>query len=414
MMLHVGISAARDAERAAHETIGEARRHARAGAFALVLCTDGYDVDALAAAITRELGEIPWAGCCGAGVFAGVEMIEQGVVVGVLDGADASFGVGVGGPVSANARDAGREAVAEALASLRGGREPAAGLSAENGEGRPPTGERPRRAHRSFIVLSDALTGDAASVIRGAVQEAGAGAGWAGGGAGDNLRYVRTAQFARGRAWHDRVVVVAIDSDRPTSVGIRHGWHPYGPPTMVTRAHGATAVELDYQRAFDAYREVARNNGDDVTERDFARFAMTHPLGIPQPNGEFVIRDPLAVEADGSLRCVAEIPDGSTMRVMQGDRDDLLGAARSAASDARERMLGPPGGVIVFDCVSRYLILGRDMRRELAAIQEGVGRETPMMGCLTLGELGTAGSMAPQFHNKTAVVMALPPSRGMG
>ena len=106
MMLHVGISAARDAERAAHETIGEARRHARAGAFALVLCTDGYDVDALAAAITRELGEIPWAGCCGAGVFAGVEMIEQGVVVGVFDGADASFGVGVGGPVSANARDA--------------------------------------------------------------------------------------------------------------------------------------------------------------------------------------------------------------------------------------------------------------------------------------------------------------------
>jgi len=233
-----------------------------------------------------------------------------------------------------------------------------------------------------------------------------------GGGAGDNLRYVRTAQFALGRAWHDSVVVVAIDSDRPTSVGIRHGWHPYGPPTMVTRAHGATAVELDYRRAFDAYREVARNNGDDVTEREFARFAMTHPLGIPQPNGEYVIRDPLAVELDGSLRCVAEVPDGSTMRVMQGDRDDLLRAARAAASDARERVLGPPGGAIVFDCVSRYLILGGDMRRELAAIQEGIGRETPMMGCLTLGELGTVGSVAPQFHNKTAVVMALPPSPG--
>jgi hypothetical protein len=387
MMLHVGISAARDAKRAAHETVGEAMRHARAGAFALVLCTDAYDVDALAAAFTRELGDIPWAGCCGAGVFAGVEMLEQGVVVGVLDSADASFGVGIGGPVSASAREAGRDAVAGAIAALRG-----------------------RRTHRSFIVLPDALTGDAASVIRGAVQEAGAGAGWAGGGAGDNLRYVRTAQFAHGRAWHDRVVVIAIDSDRPTSVGIRHGWHPYGPPTMVTRAHGATAVELDYQRAFDAYREVARNNGDDVTEREFARFAMTHPLGIPQPNGEYVIRDPLAVERDGSLRCVAEVPDGSTMRVMQGDRDDLLRAARAAASDARERMLGAPGGAIVFDCVSRYLILGRDMGRELAAIQEGVGRETPMMGCLTLGELGTVGSVAPQFHNKTAVVMALPPS----
>lgn len=389
MLLHVGISAARDAHRAAHEAIGEALGHAPAAAFALVLCTDTYDVDALAAAVTRELGELPWAGCCGAGVFAGVEMLEQGVVVGVLDGTDASFGVGVGGPVSTSAREAGRAAVAEALAALG-----------------------KRRAHRSFIVLSDALTGDAASVIRGALQEAGAGAGWVGGGAGDNLRFVRTAQFARGKAMHDSVVVVAIESDRPTSVGIRHGWHPYGPPTMVTRAHGATAVELDYQRAFDAYREVARNNGDDVTERDFARFAMTHPLGIPQPNGEYIIRDPLAVEPDGSVRCVAEVPDGSTMRVMQGDRDDLLRAARSAAGDARDRVRGPPGGAIVFDCVSRYLILGRDIRRELDAIQEGVGRDTPMMGCLTLGELGTVGRAAPQFHNKTAVVMALPSSAG--
>jgi hypothetical protein len=389
MRLHVGISAARDVARAARETVGEALCHTRAAAFALVLCTDAYDVEALAAALTRELGEIPWAGCCGAGVFAGVEMLEQGVVVGVLDSADASFGVGVGGPVSTRAREAGRDAVAGALAALSG-----------------------RRAHRSFIVLPDALTGDAASVIRGAVQEAGAGAGWVGGGAGDNLRFVRTAQFALGKAWHDSVVVVAIESDRPTSVGIRHGWHPYGPPTMVTRAHGATAVELDYQRAFEVYRQVAHDNGDDVSEGEFARFAMTHPLGIPQPNGEYVIRDPLAVELDGSLRCVAEVPDGSTMRVMQGDHDDLLRAARSAASAAREGVLGPPGGAIVFDCVSRYLILGRDIRSELAAIQEGVGRETPMMGCLTLGELGTVGSVAPQFHNKTAVVMALPPTPG--
>src|SRR5690606_518639 len=111
MLLHVGISAARDAHRAAHEAIGEALGHAPAAAFALVLCTDTYDVDALAAAVTRELGELPWAGCCGAGVFAGVEMLEQGVVVGVLDGTDASFGVGVGGPVSTSAREAGRAAV---------------------------------------------------------------------------------------------------------------------------------------------------------------------------------------------------------------------------------------------------------------------------------------------------------------
>ena len=391
------MSSSLDVEQAARETLREALRGAdRDGlspAFAIVLSTDGYDADALAAAFTRALGGVPWAGCCAAGVFAGTEVLEQGVVLGLIEARDVSFGVGVGGPVSGNARAAGRAAVAGALDAL-------GALPART------------RQHRTYMILPDALTGNAADVIRGAVQEAGAGSVWAGGGAGDNLRFVRTAQFAFGRAWRDRVVVVAIDGPVPISVGIRHGWHPYGPATMVTRAHGATAVELEYQAAFEVYRRTAVNNGDHVDENGFALFAMTHPLGIPQANGQYVIRDPLSVEPDGSLRCVAEVPDGSMVRVMQGDRADLLGAAEQAAREARSGVAGSASGAIVFDCVSRYLMLGPSVRDELAAIQSGIGRGTPMMGCLTLGELGALGTAAPQYHNKTAVVMALP--RGGG
>lgn len=387
MRLHTGMSAAADTDTAAREAVREALHDARAPAFALVLCTDQYDVGRLATTVGAELGPVPWAGCCTAGVSTGAEFLQRGIAVGVLSGRDARFGVGLGGPVSQDARAAGRVAVAEALSSLGASR---AGRC------------------RALIVFPDALAGNAAEVVRGAAHEAGAGMVWAGGGAGDNMRFVGATQFAHGAAHSDCVVVVAIDADRSIASGIRHGWHPYGPTTQVTLARGATAIELDYDCAFDVYRCTAARNGDLVSREKFGSFAMTHPLGVPQANGDYVIRDPLEVEANGGLRCVAEVPEGCLVRVMQGDRADLLGAAHAAAAAARSGVESALGGALLFDCVSRYPILGDQMREELSAIRAGIGADVPVLGCLTFGEVGATGASAPQFHNKTTVVLALP------
>jgi len=360
---------------------------ADAPAFALVLSTDQYDAVRLAHAVTRELGPLPWAGCCTAGVFAGAELLTQGLVVGVFSARDAAFGVGTGGPVSLDARGAGRAAIAQAIAAL------------------PPLG---RERSRTILLLPDALTGNASEVVRGAAQEAGAGPLWAGGGAGDNLRFVRTAQFAHGEAFRDHVVAIVLDTRLPVGLGIRHGFSAYGPPVLVTRSAGATAVELEYERPFDVYRRTAEARGDHVDEASFASFAMTHPLGIPQADGDHVIRDPLAIEPDGSLRCVGDVPDGSLVRVMQANRSELVAAARQASADAREAVHGPTGGAIIFDCVSRAKLLGNHMRDELVALQKGMGVGVAMMGCLTFGEVGAFGAAPPQFLNKTTVVLALP------
>ena len=283
----------------------------------------------------------------------------------MLSDATASFGVGVGGLVSRDARGAGRRAVADAIAPLP-----------------PLTGDR----RRTFIVFADTVLGNAAEVLRGGVQEAGAGGLWVGGGAGDNLGHVRTAQLGLGRAWHDRVVVVAIDAPLAFGVGIQHGWRPYGPPAMITRAHDDVAVELEDEPAFEVYRKTAAIRGDEVDEELFREFATTHPLGIPQASGEHVIRDPLALSPDGGLRCVGEVPDRAIVRVMQGERLDLVRAAHTAATAARAGVEGSPGGGIVFDCVSRRRVLGDAVSDELRAIQVGLGSGVPLMGCLTFGE----------------------------
>ena len=387
MRIQIGKSRSPDCVAAAREASHQALRGADAPTFALVLCTDQYDAPGLASAIDAELGALPWAGCCAAGVFVGTELLLQGLVIALFHGNDFRVGVGMGGPVSVHPRAAGRAAVAEAVSKL-------------------PL--KPPGFRRTLFVLPDALSGNSTEVVRGAQQEAGAGIRWAGGGAGNTVPFVKSAQFVQGQAYEDQVVVIAFDAQEPLGVGIQHGWSPYGPPSQVTKARGSTAVELDYERAFEVYRHTAESRGDALDTRSFPRFAMTHPLGIPQANGEFVIRDPLSVEPDGSVRFIAEVPDGSLVRVMEGKRTDLLDAAAIAATLAREATPGALGGAVVFDCVSRYLVLGDGVRDELSRFQAALGEGVPLVGCLTLGEVGAMGGGVPQFHNKTAVVVALP------
>jgi hypothetical protein len=372
--------------------IGEASRLALCRAsepvLALVLSAGGNDPSRLAAALSQELGSIPWIGCSSAGVIVGSELIHHGVALGIVSSGEAYVGTGIAGPVSRNPAGAGAAAVARALDQL------------------PPLS--PQRS-RAILIFVDAVGGQGAEAVRGAVREGGTAAAWAGGGAGgDNLGGTRTSLLARGSAYYDHVVVAALDLPGPIGVGMRHGWRPYGPPLMVTRSEGAIAHELEYEPAFEMYRRIAVNRGDDVSAESFAAFAMSHPLGIPQADGEHVIRDPLNVEQDGGLRCISEVPDGALVRLMQGNPRALLVAAQEAAVAARKRAGGILGGALVFDCVSRSLMLGDEIGEELRGFQTAIGMQVPLMGCLTFGEIGALGAGVPQFHNKAAVVLALP------
>ncbi len=387
MRLSVGWSTAPSAAEAA----AEATEHARGGngharcAFAVVFSTDNYEPAEIARALAGPLAGLPWIGCTTAGVICGRRLLREGLAVGAVWSNTVRVGLGVGGPVSVNARAAGRMAVAQALSGM--------GLLHE------------RRA-RSLVLLADATSRAAAEVLRGGVEEGGAGMTWAGGGVGDNLLLTHACELLRGHAYRDRAVALALEDDASPAIILHHGWLPYGPATLVTRASGPRLEELDFQRAFDVYRATAERHGDEVTADSFAEFAMLHPLGIPQAFGDHLIRDPISVTADGALDCVAEIPEGSLVRLMAGQRSDLLEAAHAAALRARRRASAPGAGGILFGCFSRYRLFGNNLEEELCTVGDTLQDEFPLIGCLTLGEVGAMRGGVPQFHNKTAVIMA--------
>lgn len=385
MALHftVGRSTAFSEEHAAKEAIVAAAKQAGPLALAVVFSTPQYVQDRLAQSLQAELGGVPWVGGSASVVFSGTELLRRGLVVGLFSGEGIQVGVGMGGPLSQHAAESGRQAAAEALAFMP-----------DSQEGH----------HRLLLTFLDATVGNPAQAVRGASEVAGAFATWVGGGTGDNLLVIPSVQFAKGRAWRDRVVIVALDSPSRWGTGIEHGWQPYGPPVMVTGSDNNRLRELDYQSAFDVYRHSIALPHDEA----FARFSARHPLGIPQIFGWHLIRDPAEAYLDGSIRCVGEVPEGCLVQVMRGETLSLLKAATQAARAAKTDVrTAPLAGALVFECCSRLNDVDGELKTELLAIQKTLGKGLPLAGCLSLGEVGVKGGGPPQFHNKTTVVAAM-------
>ena len=387
MRLRIGTSTDADGGTA----VSTAARLALAGstspALALVFATFEYPAEAVREAAQHALGEIAWAGAFTPAILVGSQVMPHGVAVGVIDCDRVRVRIGAAGPVSVDARDAGRRAAREALAEMP----------------LPPADRS-----RAMLLFSNTESGDAAEVVHGALSVAGSGIAWCGGGTGSLEPGVHSAQFMRSGVLRDHVLAVTLDCPSRVGVGIKHGWQPTGAPAMVTRARGCLLERLEHRPAFEIYRAAAEERGQQLGTQEFAAFAMTRPLGIPQANGEYLIRDPLSVDEAGALRFLASVPDGALVRVMEGTPTMLVEAARVAAAMARDDAGGSVGGALVFDCISRYLMLGDRLTEELAACQGALGAEVPVLGCLTFGEVGAFGSRMPQFHNKTTVVLALP------
>ncbi len=369
------------AREAVDEAVRLALANVRCPAFAFVFSTPQYSADDVAASLGDALGSVPRAGCITPAILVGREVVERGLAVGVIDSEHVRVRVGAS-PLSLGARNAGRSA---ALAALEG-------------MPLPPTDRS-----RAMILFASTTAGDAAEVLHGALGVAGAGVAWGGGGTGEGA-----AQLEGSRALHDHVVAITLDAHARIGAGLQHGWQPSSAPAMVTRVVGPVVERLEDQTAFAIYRAAALELGQDVALENFAAFAMTHPLGIPQADGEYLIRDPVSVDASGALRFMAGLPDGALVRVMEGTPNMLVAAAKIAARMACEDAGGPLGGALVFDCISRYLLMRDRLGDELAACQTALGQDVPLFGCLTFGEVGAFGARMPQFHNKTMVVLALP------
>ncbi len=189
---------------------------------------------------------------------------------------------------------------------------------------------------------------------------------------------------------------------------LEHGY--LAPERMITATatEGNRILTIDWRPAFEVYREVIfAQYGVEVNRDNFYQYATHFPFGIVRADDDIIVRIPVALEQDGSLFCVGEVPPNAMLTLLQAPEVDSTHTVETLVKGLNT-LNGPMAGreLLTFYCAGRRMHLGDKSADELKALEArtGVAR---MAGALSLGEIGSVTEWGyPLFHNATLVCSA--------
>ena len=271
------------------------------------------------------------------------------------------------------------------------------------------------------MIFCDGLIEEGSKLILGIQQILGSSFPIAGASASDNLRFYKTYLYYNNEMLTDAAVGILWGGKLNFGLSLRHGWKPLGKPRTITESKGNIIKEIDNQKAVKLYQDYFAKDVLNL-KKELKYISTLYPIGLYlEGEQEYLLRNIISINEDGSLICQGDVPSGSRARLMIGTEESCLDAAQEAAHEAKENfnLLIPPFAktkpsikfVFVFNSVSRYILLRRKANEELNMIHKAIGIELPLIGIYTYGEQGPLKATAYQgkvhFHNQTIVIIAL-------
>jgi hypothetical protein len=209
--------------------------------------------------------------------------------------------------------------------------------------------------------------------------------------------------FDNERLVQDGLLAILLP-DHPGAV-VEHCYRAPQRMISATSTLGNRIIDIDWRPAFDVYREAARDEYGVAIDRDnFYQVAVHFPFGIIRANGEIIVRMPVALEEDGSIFCVGEVPPNALLTLLRAPEVDSRQTVETLAHGLNA-MYGSLAGanLLTFYCAGRRIHLGGGAEIELAELlkRTGPGQQA---GALSLGEIGhSVQSGYPVFHNGALV-----------
>ncbi len=265
-----------------------------------------------------------------------------------------------------------------------------------------------------FLMLLDGLAENGAAAVRGIQSVLGKNFPIIGGSAGDDFLFKKTYQYHDGEILTNSIIGIGLSGNFSYGIGVRHGWESIGLPMKVTKAKGAKLIEINNRPALSIYEDYFGKKSEELIKEPIAKMAYTYPLGMSVIGSqELLIRDVVIANKEGEINCAAEIPEGAEIRLMLGDPEKAIKAAKEAAESALSQLKGiKPKVILVFNCIARSKLLRERKGEEIAAVQEVLGKDVPLIGFYTYGEQAPlSGIVGPEcfsvFHNETMALLAL-------
>lgn len=181
------------------------------------------------------------------------------------------------------------------------------------------------------------------------------------------------------------------------------------PPKMIsaTSTEGNCIRQIDWRPAFEVYQELVQaQSGVEVTRENFYQHAVHFPFGIIRANHEVLVRIPVALEEDGSLFCVGEVPANAVLTLLEAPKIDsqhTLQTLVQGLTGLNGELAGSE--LLLFYCAGRRLHLGLEAASNELRQFAKLTRATSIAGALSLGEIGSSLQWGyPLFHNAALVV----------
>ncbi len=393
MAIKVGVvlSTTKDHIQAVKEAVGQARINMHTDNIGLALVFSSVDFahpNVLKTIDNLLLGAVPVLGCSSLAIISNQGVFKHGLIVMLL-----GFPEGVHYNIAAV-----KEISAKSVA----------GAGEELGEKLLYGFQGVRRD--ISVIFSDGLLQDGSGLISGLQTKLGYSFPLVGASASDNLAFQKTYLYFKQEILHDAACGVLFGGKLSFGLGVKHGWKPLGKPRHATKTKDNIVYEINDAPAVKIYEEYLAKDISEV-RKDLKRISIFYPIGIYLPGEEeYLLRNILSIEDDGSLVFQGNVPRDSRIRLMVGAKEACLSATQQAVDDVKRGLAGQAiNFALVFDSISRYMLLGRQANKELEIIKEGLGKDTPLIGLYTYGEQAPLRATSylgkTYFHNQTITIL---------
>ncbi len=192
---------------------------------------------------------------------------------------------------------------------------------------------------KGLLLAADGINGDISKVCAALTDFSSPVAGCL---ASGNVLQGQTYPLAGSRHGSGGLACAALEGAISLGVGIGHGWSDVGIFFEISKARDTSVQQLNGMPAAEAYSRCLGYPAREWASPPLKELVRLYPLGIELTpgNSELIIRSPLQVEADGSLRMNIPVAEGQVARLLVGDRSSCLEAARQAARTALKSLSG--------------------------------------------------------------------------
>ena len=236
----------------------------------------------------------------------------------------------------------------------------------------------------SLLIVADGLNGDPADLCHVLSQAATPVAGCL---AGGNLHMGRTYQIGGRASGGGGLAAAVLGGDLTIAVGAAHGWQVVGAMARLSRVQGNWVREIDGRPPSELYAHLFGLPAKQWIHPPLNELVRLYPLGLHE-DSDLVVRSPLRMEADGSLRMNAELPEGGAVDLMVGTQEACLQAVESAVGDALAALgsTHPKLALLLVD-EAWQTILELRPGAEVEAVRSVVGNDVPVLGGYTYGQI---------------------------